>query len=264
MVRFIDTGDEPGDELAPVIPLFGAGEQRTQDASRRLRARSSEAWHPTWTDEPEASADDSDSSVAADRDRRDATAPAAVRQRDGRGRSRSATAGPSGRDAARPSGRDAAEKALLRKLRTRSLSLRESRAVLAEHDLSGEEIDDLLDAFVKLGYLDDARLAEQLIHSGSDRRGQGRAAIAQTLAKRGIPRDVADAALQALPDDDAERALEFARSKAKTMRTLDYDTALRRLSGQLARRGYNGGAAMNAARTALDELDRPSRNVRFL
>ena len=44
--------------------------------------------------------------------------------------------------------------------------------------------------------------------------------------------------LAELPDDDAERALEFARSKAPGMSRLEPDTALRRLLGQLARRGY--------------------------
>ena len=51
---------------------------------------------------------------------------------------------------------------------------------------------------------------------GIERKGQGRRAIAQTLAQRGIPRDVVDAALATLPDDDAERALEFARTKARS------------------------------------------------
>ena len=76
-------------------------------------------------------------------------------------------------------------------------------------------------------------------------------------------RDVVDAALEALPDDDADRALEYARQKARTMRDLDRDVALRRLSGQLARRGY-GAQALDAARRALDELSRPARSgVRF-
>ncbi|WP_345546376.1 regulatory protein RecX [Microbacterium jejuense] len=159
--------------------------------------------------------------------------------------------------------RDQAEKSLLKKLRARSLSVREARAVLREHDLDDETSDELISSFERLGYLDDAKLAEQLVHSGSDRKGQGRKAIAQTLAKRGVARDIADAALDELPDDDFERALEFSRSKAGSMRGLDRDVALRRLSGQLARRGYGGPVAMNAARQALEELSRPVGRVRF-
>ena len=93
-------------------------------------------------------------------------------------------------------------------------------------------------------------------------KGQGRQVIAQSLAKRGVPRDVADAALATLPDDDYERAIEFARGKARSLQSLDRDTALRRLTGQLARRGYGGSIAMTAARTALDEQASGS-SVRF-
>jgi regulatory protein len=107
--------------------------------------------------------------------------------------------------------------------------------------------------FEQRGYLDDAALAEHLVTSGSQRKGQGRVAISRTLAQRGIPREVADEALSALEDDDAERALEYARSKVASLRRYDEDTAIRRLVGQLSRRGYGGSVAMNAARTAWRE-----------
>lgn len=153
--------------------------------------------------------------------------------------------------------REFAEKALLRKLRTRSLSVRESRGVLAGFDLAGGDIDALIDRFEANGYLDDVALAEQLVHAGSARKGQGRHAIAQTMSGRGIPRDIADAALADLPDDDLERALDYARSKAVAMARLDPQAGLRRLVGQLTRRGYPSHIAMTAARQALDEQTRP-------
>jgi regulatory protein len=149
--------------------------------------------------------------------------------------------------------RSAAEARLLRKLRTRSLSLSEARQALLEAELTRDEADEQVASFVRLGYLDDAALAEQLIRSAVERKGQGRKAIALQLAKRGIPRDVADAALTELPDDDRERALEFARTKARSMGSLERDTALRRLGGQLARRGYPSSVSLDAARRALDE-----------
>jgi regulatory protein len=74
---------------------------------------------------------------------------------------------------------------------------------------------------------------------------------------------VADAALAELPDDDADRALDFARTKARSMSSLDRDTALRRLVGQLSRRGYGGSVAMTAARQALDENGSGGSGVRF-
>lgn len=183
------------------------------------------AWHTTWT-APESAADET-AALTDDEQRADA------------------------------------EASLLRKLRTRSLSVREARAVLAERGLDEAVVDAVIDRFLGNGYLDDTKLAEQLVHSAVERKGQGRIVAAQTLAKRGIPREVIDAALDDLPDDEYERALAFARTKARSMRDLDREVALRRLSGQLARRGY-GSTALSAARQALDEAARPpARGVRF-
>ena len=155
-----------------------------------------------------------------------------------------------------------AERMLLRRLRTRSLSIREAEAALYADGLSDAEIAGVIRSFRAQGYLDDHALAEQLIDKAVSRKAQGRQAIAQTLAQRGIPRDVADAAISALPYDEFERALEFARSRAQGMRDLDRDTALRRLAGQLARRGF-GGSALTVARLALDESTPRARGVRF-
>lgn len=149
--------------------------------------------------------------------------------------------------------RSTAEESLLRKLRARSLSVSEARLVLKGHGLDATAIDDVTDDFCRRGYLDDTLLAEMLVTAGVERKGQGRVALSRALAQRGIPREIIQAALDELPDDDAERALEFARTKARSMSRLDPDTALRRLLGQLARRGFGGSVATNAARTALRE-----------
>ncbi len=167
--------------------------------------------------------------------------------------------------------REAAEELLVRKLRTRSLSISESRLILKGFERDGQrldagQVDDILDDFERRGYLDDAVLAGHLVTSGVERKGQGRVALARALAQRGVPSHVIDAALDELPDDDDERALDFARTKATSMSRLDADTALRRLVGQLSRRGYNGAVAMKAAKAALAEVSyrRPVSGVRFV
>lgn len=149
--------------------------------------------------------------------------------------------------------REAAEEVLVRRLRGRSLSVAEAKTVLKGTGLESSLIEDVIAEFCRRGYLDDAILAGHLVTAGVERKGQGRVALGRVLAQRGIPRDVAEAALAELPDDDSERALEYARSKARSLARLDFDTALRRLVGQLSRRGYSGGVAMSAARTALTE-----------
>lgn len=159
-----------------------------------------------------------------------------------------------------------AEDVLVRKLRSRSLSVSEARQVLRGQDLDAAGVDDVIDRFCERGYLDDALLAEHLVISGIERKGQGRMALSRSLSQRGIPRDIVDAALGDLPDDDAERALEFARTKARSLSRLDFDTAFRRLVGQLARRGYGGSIATTAARTALTEASfgTSTSGVRFV
>lgn len=220
--------DDGSESLAPVIPLFGGSTARGGSHDEPdLNDPAAVSWRTTWTEPAQGD-------VRAQSDEPDEPDAAAELE--------------------------AAEAALLRKLRTRSLSIREARAVLTERAVDAGAIDALVDRFVGNGYLDDAKLAEQLMHSAIERKGQGRKVIAQTLAKRGIPREVIDTALDELPDDDRDRALEFARGKARSMRSLDRDVALRRLAGQLARRGY-GGQSFEAARRALDELDRPARPV---
>lgn len=149
--------------------------------------------------------------------------------------------------------REEAERLLLKKLRGRGLSVSEATANLRGLGIADDIASQVIEAFVDRGYLNDATLAEQLVYSAVSKKAQGRRAIAQALSARGIPRETVDEALAELPDDDEERALEFARTKARSMASLPPDTALRRLVGQLARRGFNGGIAMQAAKQALSE-----------
>lgn len=273
MVRFVDSGDESDvgtdDGLAPVIPLFGdrapgsypktaAQVQQTLDRLPGARTPSRPAEEGATVGDrggtpSDAGAQTADPAGAPTADPAGASTadPAGARTADSAGAADAAAAA------------EAAEQGLVKKLRSRQLSVSEARTHLVRLDVDADAADGIIDAFIARGYLDDARLAEQIVHAGVDRKGQGRRVIAQSLVKRGVPRDVVDAALAELPDDDAERALVFARSKAGSMRGLDRDVALRRLAGQLARRGYGGSVALSAARTALDETTQSSGRVRF-
>lgn len=223
------------DRLAPVIPLFGGTVTRASELSKAAGSAEREP------DIRPRRSHESDSSAG----------PAASGKLDSTGESQIDSR---------------AEEALVRKLRARSLSVSEARQVLRDQGLDASGADDVIDRFCERGYLDDDLLAEHLVISGVERKGQGRVALSRALAQRGIPRDVIDEALGDLPDDDAERALEFARTKARSLARLEFDTALRRLLGQLARRGYGGSVAMTAARTALTEsaLGNASGGVRFV
>jgi len=229
-----------GADLAPVIPLFGRDSSRSVAPPRATgeeatpRTAADQPWHSSWAN--------------PDRERRtpvfreDAPDPAADACDGG-----AAQTDPS-------EVRDAAEAVLLRKLRTRQLSVSESRGVLIGAGMTTDAADDLLAQFERLGYIDDTALAEQLVRAAVERKGQGRQVISPLLTRRGIPRDVVDSVLSQLPDDDLERALDFARTKARSLGARDRETALRRLLGQLARRGYPSSVSMAAARQALDEV----------
>lgn len=147
--------------------------------------------------------------------------------------------------------RDAYDR-LVRRLRRRALSESEAARELTADGMTREAAAEIVAHLKDRGWLDDAALAEQIIHASVTRRGEGRRAIAMSLTKRGIPREIADLALADLPDDDRDRAVAFAVGKAKSVRGLPRDAALRRLAGQLQRRGYPGSVALAAANEALD------------
>jgi len=142
---------------------------------------------------------------------------------------------------------------LTRGLGRRALSLAEARARLRADGLTDSEAAEVVEDFVQRGWLDDAVLAEQLVFSATTRKDMGTRAVRQLLVKRLVNREVIDAVIGELPDDDAERALEFARTKARAMTRFDDATATRRLMGMLARRGFGGSSAGQAARAALAE-----------
>lgn len=224
------------DRLAPVTPLFGGGGVvgGTAEPSRRGVSGRESRWHTTWTGEPRGAVDAVEPVESASAARRGSVAvdrPDEVSD-----------------------ARERAERTLLKRLRGRSLSVREARDVLRDFELDESEVESLISAFTDNGYLDDSRLAEQLLDGALGRKAQGATAVAQTLARRGLDREVIDIAMASLPDDEAERALEFARQRARGMDGLEPAVALRRLHGQLARRGFGGSTAMTAARQALDEL----------
>lgn len=267
------SGDGGEERLAPVIPLFGgrpvSGAGDAADAAERTekvvprRTGADGLWRSTWDGDASAG-EPSAHHPARGRGRPDARrAPGLRALRPHEEPTPAATADP---DATDPTvAAERASESLVRRLRTRALSVAEATTFLRGRDLASDQIDAIIDEFCTRRYLDDALLAGHLVTSGHERKGQGRVVLGRVLAQRGIPRDVAEAALSELPDDDAERALEFARAKARTMGRLEPETARRRLAGQLARRGYPGDVVSSVVRTVIaEEFGRPSSSgVRF-
>lgn len=163
--------------------------------------------------------------------------------------------------------REQAEKLLLTRLRRRSISVAEAHAALGETGLDAGDADELVERFVALGYLDDARLADQVVHSHHDRKGLGRSGVEAEMRRRKLPAEVIVQALEEIPDDEEERAAELARTRAAQLSRYDDETIERRLTGYLLRKGYGSSVVRAAVRQAVQSARRPHRpgtsTVRF-
>lgn len=103
-----------------------------------------------------------------------------------------------------------------------------------------------VERLIALGALDDAQFARHFIRAKISGAGLSRRRLQSELQRRGVARDVIDAALTEVReedevDEDAQLAQVTAK-KLRTLRSLDAATAHRRLYAFLARRGYDGSA----------------------
>jgi regulatory protein len=112
--------------------------------------------------------------------------------------------------------------------------------------LKGEpeaEVDVTVERLTASGLLNDAAYARAFVRSKIASQGFSRRRLQLELAKRGVPRDIAEAAVvEVLHDDDVDEAANIervARKKLRALRGLDQETQRRRLSAYLARRGYD-------------------------
>ncbi len=157
---------------------------------------------------------------------------------------------------------EALEAAVVRALGRRGLTEKEvSQRV---HDRGGDDAQAhaVLERMRDLGYVDDARVAEEMVHRLSESRGKSRAIVAREMSARGISREIADAALDDISDDrEQTQAIELALKRGAQLHSLDDVTFDRRLTGYLARRGYSGSIVREAVASARAER---RSNVRFL
>jgi regulatory protein len=118
----------------------------------------------------------------------------------------------------------------------------ELRRKLTRKGESPDRAQAAVDRLLALGALDDAEYARQLARAKVTEKGLSRRRLEQEMYRRGVPREVGDAAIaEVLADEtvDASGTLEaIARKKLRTLASLDAPARRRRLYGFLARRGY--------------------------
>jgi len=155
-----------------------------------------------------------------------------------------------------------ADNVLANRLRGRGLSLVEAREVLAGAEIDPDIAEETLARYVSLQYIDEAALAEQILHTHLDRKGLGRRSVEMEMRRRKLDPLVIEEAMAEQPDDELARATEVAMKRVGQLSSYDDETAERRLTSFLMRRGYGGGVVRDAAKAAL-ATRRGSSRVRF-
>jgi regulatory protein len=119
-------------------------------------------------------------------------------------------------------------------------------------------VEQAIERLSEQGFLDDERLSRQVARVKLGSGNAGRRRVEQELLRIGVDREVARTAVAEVVEEEAieegESALALARRRAGTMRGLAPEVARRRLSGFLARRGFESADAAAAVNSVLAEL----------
>jgi regulatory protein len=146
---------------------------------------------------------------------------------------------------------------LLDQLTGRARSRSELAGKLAAKGVPDDVADRLLSRFEEVGLIDDEAFARSWVQSRQAGKGLARRALAQELRRKGVDDEVARDALDEVdPDAEIEAARVLVRRKLRSVARVDHATAVRRLSGMLARKGYPAGVAFRVVREELEEAGR--------
>lgn len=151
--------------------------------------------------------------------------------------------------------RDAIERAVsaaMRALDQRLQSRSELRIRLLRKGFSPETTDAALNTLAEHGYLDDGRFAEVWIENRLEHRPRGKRMLEAELRKKGIDRQTVDATMAEMPIDDRDAAIVLARKGLKRVEGLPRDEQARKLTGMLARRGFDYGVIRDTLKSLVD------------
>jgi regulatory protein len=135
-----------------------------------------------------------------------------------------------------------------RYLNRRERTVEEVRRYLSDRDLDGASVQEALQELIEQGYLDDARFARLYVQDKRELEQWGSERIRRGLQTRGIDRDLAAEALQAVEGEagDCQRAIDLLRRRFPE-RPSDRRSRERAL-GVLVRRGFPYELANEALR----------------
>ncbi len=136
--------------------------------------------------------------------------------------------------------------AALRLLVVRPRSEHELRDRLKRKNYEPETIALALERVRGWGYLDDADFARRWVENRVQHRPRGERLLKQELRAKGVDNDTIAEVLEDANIDEVAAAVELARKSARRLSGLDPQVARRRLTGQLARRGFGWQAIEQA------------------
>jgi regulatory protein len=98
------------------------------------------------------------------------------------------------------------------------------------------------------GYLDDEAFARFWVENRERFSPRGKRALAQELRQKGVPDETIRRVLDDLVEDEEGSALRVAEAYSRRWGSMDYQTFRRKLTGVLARRGYDYGVIRSVVR----------------
>lgn len=145
-----------------------------------------------------------------------------------------------------------ARRILLARLTDQPRTRAELAGFLAAKGVPADVAARLLDRFTEVGLIDDAAYARTWISSRLASRGLARRALSAELRRKGVPDDIARAALEEVDaDDETQAARRLVQRKLRSMTGLDAQVRTRRLVAMLARKGYPAAVAFAVVREEL-------------
>jgi len=145
----------------------------------------------------------------------------------------------------------------------------ELREKLVKRGIDEEIVERVLNRLHEVGLVDDAAVAELWVRSRHNYQGLARKALSIELRRKGVADEVVAEAVSAV-DSEAEeaRARELVRKRLRGTVPADELTAIRRLVGMLARKGYSEGLSYRVVKSELrdfgketDLLDTPTDSL---
>lgn len=146
----------------------------------------------------------------------------------------------------------------VRLLARRPYSAAEIRRSLASKEIAPGVIDEVLARLESLGYVDDYAFAQYWVENRERFRPRGARALRYELRQKGIADAIIQQALDGL--DSAESAYAAAHDQVRRLRGLDRRTFRTRLSGFLARRGFEYGTVREVVDRLIHEFDETDRD----